>query len=354
VPDAPLISVIIPVYDVEEYLPGCLGSVLGQQGMGQEGLSQPGPGIEVIAVDDASPDRCGQILDAAAAADSRLRVVHLSENQGQGHARNAGLELASGEYAWFVDGDDELAPGALAAMARRLAGRPDLLLIGWEGVYPDRTEPGYGGDLLAAVPAGGCTLTDLPRLVELTMTSWSKLLRRDFLGKLGVSFAAGIHEDIQVSCAALLAAQSIEAVAAPCYRYRRDRGGSAMATAGAGHLAIFDSYARVFDLVAQRQAAGIAVSDAVQAALFERAIWHYSTVLESRTAAGRLVPRRERRAFFARMHADFTARRPPGYAAPPGARGLKFRLVERGWYPAYALAEPLNQLRVRLAALRMR
>lgn len=337
-PDAPLISVVIPVYGVEEYLPGCLDSVLGQ----------PGPDIEVIAVDDASPDRCGQILDAAAAADARLRVVHLSANQGQGHARNTGLELASGEYVWFADGDDALAGGALAAIAGRLASEPDVLLIGWESVYPGRTEPGAGGGLLASVPPGGCTLADQPRLIDLTMTSWSKLLRRDFLGKLGVSFASGIHEDIQVTSAALLAAQSIEAVPQPCYRYRRDRAGSAMATAGDGHLAIFASYARVFDLLAARRAAGLPVSDAVEAAVFERAIWHYSTVLETRTAQGRLVPRGQRRAFFARMHADFAARRPPGYRTPPGARGLKFRLVERGWYPAYALAEPLNQLRVRM------
>jgi CDP-glycerol glycerophosphotransferase len=331
----PLISVVIPVYDVEEDLPGCLDSVLGQ----------PGGDIEVIAVDDASPDRCGQILDDRAAADPRLRVVHLAANGGQGAARNVALGRATGEYVWFVDGDDRLADGALAAIAPRLRPRdgrsPDVLLIDWVSSYRDgRTEPSPGAGLLAAVPAGGVTLAGQPRLIDLTMTSWSKLLRREFLAKLGVTFTAGIHEDVVVTCAALLAAESIEAVDQVCYRYRRDRRGAAMTTAGAAHLAIFTAYERVFGLLAAQDA-----GEAVAAAVFDRAIWHYTTVLQ----AG-LVPRAQRRQFFARMHADFVRYRPAGYRTPPGARGLKFRLVELGSYPLYALAEPLNRLRVALAS----
>jgi CDP-glycerol glycerophosphotransferase len=343
-PGLPLVSVIIPVYDVADYLPGLLDSVLGQDG----------PDIEVIAVDDASPDGCGQLLDARAAADPRLRVVHLDANAGPGHARNTGLGLAAGEYVWFIDGDDLLAAGAPAAIGERLAAagrQPDVLLLGWESSYPDgRTEPNPGAALLGLVPAAGCTLADQPRLIELTMTSWSKLLRREFLAKLGVSFAAGIHEDVLVTCAALLMAESIAAVDQVCYRYRRDRRGSFMATTTAGHLAIFASYERVHALVAAQQAAGAQVSDAVRTAIFERAIWHYSTVLEAPgTGRGGLVPRAERRAFFGRMHADFLAWRPPGYRYPPGPRGLKFRLIGRGSYGLYALAEPLNRVRVGLS-----
>jgi len=69
----PLISVILAVHGVAEYLPGCLDSILGQPDLPA--------GIEVIAVDDASPDGCGAILDARAAADPRLRVIHTSEHQ---------------------------------------------------------------------------------------------------------------------------------------------------------------------------------------------------------------------------------------------------------------------------------
>ena len=329
--ESPLISVIIPVHRVAEYLPECLDSVLGQ----------PAPPIEVIAVDDASPDDSGQILDQRAIADPRLRVVHLPANGGQGPARNAGRALASGQYVWFVDGDDALADGALAAIGARLAcGHPDVLLIGWVSSYPDgRTAPSPGTRLLAQVPAGGCTLADLPRLVDLTMTSWSKLLRREFLD---VGFSSGIHEDVLVTSASLLAATSIQAINQVCYRYRQDRAGAAMATPSAGHLAIFDSYAQVFARLDR-----LSVSDAVRTAFFERAIWHYATILEARAADGRgLVPPRERRRYFARMHDEFTARRPPGYRFPPGPRGIKFRLVATGSYPAYEFLQPLNRLRL--------
>jgi CDP-glycerol glycerophosphotransferase len=338
------ISVIVPVYGVAEYLPGCLDSILTQPGGGD---------LEVIAVDDASPDDCGQILDARAAADPRLQVVHLERNAGQGNARNLALQRACGDYVWFVDADDQVADGAFTAIAAALtAAKPDVLLINWESRYPGRIEPNVGGPLLAAVPAGGCTLAEQPQLLNLTMTSWSKLFRREFLLGLPVSFAAGIHEDIQVTCAALLAADVISAVTQVCYRYRRERPGAAMATTSHAQWAVFDAYERVFDLLARRDAAGQPVTEQVRAAVFERAIWHYSTVLETtgfgvgRVGRPGLVPRSERQQFFARMHADFERYRPPGYRHPDGPRGAKLRLVERGAYRTYSVLEPLNQARV--------
>ena len=83
-------------------------------------------------------------------------------------------------------------------------------------------------------------------------------------------------------------------------------------------------------------------------------MWHYSTVLETtgvgigRLGLPGLVPRSERRRFFGRMHQDFVRYRPGSYRHPPGARGVKLRLVERNAYLTYSLLEPLNQLRVAL------
>jgi CDP-glycerol glycerophosphotransferase len=360
----PVISVIVPVYGVAGYLTGCLDSLLGPGARGE--ASQDGGAsqdedleLEVIAVDDASPDGSGQILDDRAARDPRLRVVHLDRNAGQGNARNLALGLARGDYVWFVDGDDAAAAGALAAIAAALAAaKPDVLLINWQSCYPDgRTEPNIYEALLARVPAGGCTLEEQPQLINLTMTSWSKVFRRDFLAGLGVSFAGGIHEDILVTSAALLTADVIGAVPQVCYYYRRERPGSAMATTSHGQAAVFDSYHRVFELLAGRSAAGQPVSDALQAAFFERAIWHYSTVLQTtgpgigRIGRPGLVPRSERHEFFTRMHADFVRYRPASYQHPVGPRGAKLRLVERNAYWTYSLLEPLNQARVALRRL---
>jgi CDP-glycerol glycerophosphotransferase len=330
-PAEPLISVILPVYGVEAYLEACLDSILA-------GTAD----IEVIAVDDASPDGCGPLLDARAKEDPRLRVIHLAQNAGPGHARNVGLAEATGEYVWFVDADDQLADGALAAVAGRLGrDHPDVLLIDYEDLYPDgKTAPSPGVALLHDTPAAPFTLAGQPRVIHLTMTSWSKVIRRSFLAGIGLSFPAGIHEDVALTCAMLLSAARISALARVCYRYRRDRPGSFMAAPSDGQLAVFSSYEHVFALM---EAARPPVTEQVRAAIFERAIWHYSTVLSGRIG---LVPRAARRPFFEHMHEDYVRYRPPGYEAPPGPKGVKFRLVERNAYWMFTALEPVNRMRV--------
>jgi len=368
-----LISVVIPVHGVAAYLGECLDSVLGPPG-----AHQPGPPIEVIAVDDHSPDDCPAILDRRAAADPRLRVIHLPAALGPGGARNTGLAAATGEYVWFVDGDDMLAGGALPAVAEKLASQHcDVLLIGYEEFYPSgRTSPGPGAALLRAAGTGLTTLAARPELINVSMTCWSKVFRAAFLRDLGVPFGPGIHEDVPVSAAALLTAGRIAALARVCYRYRRGRATSLTTPTSSAHFQIFDSYRQVFDFIAGRlREAGAThlpagatggashvgepavVTDAVRCAVFERAIWHYSVILATggvgigRFGVGGMVPRRRRREFFRRMAADFAARRPAGYQFPPGARGAKLRLVGKNAYWTYSLLEPVNRLRVTLRGL---
>jgi glycosyltransferase involved in cell wall biosynthesis len=92
-----LISVIVPVYKTEPYLRKCLKSIIGQTYKN----------LEIIIVDDGSPDNCGKICDEYAALDSRIKVIH-QKNSGISAARNAGLKIASGEYIGFTDSDDWL------------------------------------------------------------------------------------------------------------------------------------------------------------------------------------------------------------------------------------------------------
>jgi CDP-glycerol glycerophosphotransferase len=320
-PAQPTLSIVIPVYAVEPYLGACLDSI----------LSQAPANIEVIAVDDASPDGCGRILDARARADPRLRVVHLAGHAGPGNARNVGLAQAAGDYVWFVDADDLLADGGLAAVIGRLGqDRPDVLLIGYENLYPGGgTGPGPrpGLALLRAAPAKPFRLVEQLPMIHLTMTAWSKVVRRTFLTGLGVAFAAGIHEDVPVSCAMLLRAERISTLSRVCYQYRQARPGSLLATASSAQLRIFGSYQTVFALAA---AAEPPLAGQVRAALFERAIWHYTTVLP-------LVPRSVRHGYFRRMHGDFVRYQPVGYRHPPGVRGVKFWLVERNAYLIYTV-----------------
>lgn len=97
------ISVIIPVYKVEAYLEECLDSV----------VNQTHRNLEVLLIDDASPDGCGVICDRYAQRDERIRVIHKEKNCGQAAARNTGMELATGEYLFFADSDDWLAGDTL-------------------------------------------------------------------------------------------------------------------------------------------------------------------------------------------------------------------------------------------------
>ena len=93
------ISVIVPVYKVEKYLRKCVDSI----------LAQTYTNLEIILVDDGSPDNCGKICDEYAAKDSRIKVIH-QQNGGLSAARNAGLDIATGDFIGFVDSDDYIAP----------------------------------------------------------------------------------------------------------------------------------------------------------------------------------------------------------------------------------------------------
>ena len=329
----PLISVVIPVHGVEDYLDRCLDSV----------LADPAASLEVIAVDDASPDSCGAIL--AARQDPRLRVLTTTTAAGPGPARDLGAKEATGEYVWFVDGDDEVADGALAAVAEALTRiRPDVLVIDFENLYPDGSvSPSGGAKYLRGAEAG--TLADHPALIHLTMTAWSKVFRRDFLAGLDVSFGStgpAPHEDVPVTTLALLTARRIGVLDRVCYRYRRARRGSFLAAASDANFNIFRSYRQVFNYFSERtELLAPVMPPTVYAAVFERAIWHYTTLIP-------LVPRRRRREFFHQMSADFRRWRPDGFRFPPGPRGVKFRLAARDAYWAYALLDPVNRLRVGL------
>lgn len=94
----PTISIIVPVYNVEAYLPKCIDSI----------LAQTFRDFELILVDDGSPDNCPALCDAAAERDERIRVIH-QKNGGLSAARNAGLDIARGEWIGFVDSDDYIA-----------------------------------------------------------------------------------------------------------------------------------------------------------------------------------------------------------------------------------------------------
>lgn len=120
--DKPLISVIVPVYKVEPYLHRCADSI----------LAQTFKKFELILVDDGSPDNCPQICDEYSEKDNRVKVIHKA-NGGLGSARNAGLDIAVGEYLAFVDSDDYIGPTMLEKMLNSLEGEnADICICGFQ------------------------------------------------------------------------------------------------------------------------------------------------------------------------------------------------------------------------------
>lgn len=125
-----LVSVIIPVYKVEDYLDRCIQSI----------IDQTYKKLEIILVDDGSPDGCPQKCDAWEANDGRIRVLH-KENAGPGMARNTGLDAASGAYITFVDADDYLASDAIETMVNIIErDGSDLVVAQKVKVYDDGHE----------------------------------------------------------------------------------------------------------------------------------------------------------------------------------------------------------------------
>lgn len=114
----PLISIVIPVYNVEEYLPHCIESV----------LRQDYHDYEVVIVDDGSTDRSPEICDEYAVSDDRIRVIH-KMNGGLGEARNTGLEAIKGDYVYFLDSDDSIRPETLSVFVDFMARNGDFSLI---------------------------------------------------------------------------------------------------------------------------------------------------------------------------------------------------------------------------------
>ena len=126
--NTPLLSIIIPVYNVAPYLRQCIESIVNQEG-----------NIEIILIDDGSSDESPSICDEYALKDKRIHVIH-KQNEGVSSARNTGLDVAKGEWIWFVDGDDYIADNVIKEIHQEIQKRPyaDLIQMGMSYLYDDQ------------------------------------------------------------------------------------------------------------------------------------------------------------------------------------------------------------------------
>ncbi|MFJ8030200.1 CDP-glycerol glycerophosphotransferase family protein [Streptomyces sp. NPDC096032] len=310
----PRFSVIVPAYKVQAYLSECLDSV----------LSQSYPDLEVIAVDDCSPDACGAIIDEYAARDTRVKPVHLAENQGLGRARNAGMAEASGDYLVFLDSDDTLTPDALRAVADRIkdSGEPDVLVYDYARTYWDgRTVRNQLSTQLTEEGPAPFRLADRPGLLRVLMVAWNKAYRREFVEAQGFAFPPGYYEDTPWTFPVLMTAESIATLDRVCVHYRQRRQGNILGTTSRRHFDLFEQYDRVFAFVDEHPELA-----AWRPELFRRMIDHYAVVFTKR---GRL-PRGSHGDFLRLARAHYLRHRVPG---PRG--GLRHTLVRHGLHRTF-------------------
>lgn len=214
--NAPLLSIIVPVYKVENYLPKCIDSI----------LAQTFTDFELILVEDGSPDDCPALCDAAAAKDARIRVIH-QKNGGLSAARNAGLDAARGAWIGFVDSDDYIAPEMYEALYKAVQSTgADLALCDYAAVDEAGAPclPPYTG-LAQRVFTG----RELLKRATNTMAqpAWNKLYRRVVFAQL--RYPEGkLNEDLFLIPKVCLQIQKAVVVPKALYYYYVQRGGSIM------------------------------------------------------------------------------------------------------------------------------
>lgn len=214
----PLISVIVPVYRVEKYLERCVKSI----------LSQTYKNLEVILVDDGSPDQCPAICDACAEKDARVKVIH-QENKGLSGARNAGIDAASGEYLAFVDSDDYVSPHFIEELYQLLQdtgcaiGQCRFSYVKGDGLVEE-------GDSAFCIYRGESLMEQLYGPEEKAtcfVVAWNKLYRAELFKETGIRYPEGrIHEDEATTYRLFHEAKKLAFLDRALYGYYTENGGS--------------------------------------------------------------------------------------------------------------------------------
>lgn len=209
--DDPLISVIVPVYNVERYLPECLDSI----------LAQTYENLEILLVDDGSADSSGRICDEYGRRDSRIRVFH-RENRGVAASRNLGMDEARGEIFVFADSDDWVSENLCRTVAENMRDpKTDILCFSWNYEGGEEREkkraPRYPDEVISGKEALGRILTE-----RISIVIWGMAYRRRVAENIRIPVGF-FSEDLGVTYRFVEAAQKVRLIPDILYFYRRDR-----------------------------------------------------------------------------------------------------------------------------------
>lgn len=241
----PKISIIVPMYGVEKYLDKCVKSI----------QNQTIRDIEIILVDDGSPDKCGELAEEYAKKDSRIKVIH-QENSGLGPARNSGMYAASGEYIGFVDSDDWVDVnmfGRLYQVAKKQ--KADIVVSGhcdWtdDKIVRTKRHPLAGKTMMEKSEIDEIRKNLYGRSMEdketeaFPMSVWIAIYKRSMIVENSLKFENIISEDIIFNIAAYKCASSISFTGDTDYCYRNENQPSIMRTFSEKKLKKYEEYLR--------------------------------------------------------------------------------------------------------------
>lgn len=203
----PLVSVIVPIYNVEQYLEECFDSL----------LSQTYENTEIILVDDGSPDASGKLADQLKLRDDRVMVVH-KKNGGLSDARNAGMKIAKGEYITFVDSDDYLDHSFIETLVALVIENDADIVQCDNSRKPDKLGQGSG---VVQIMEGGAAFVELMKYKVVSPTAWGKLYKRSLFTDNGIIFPVGrIHEDTAILYKLIYFAKHVACFNRVLYYYR--------------------------------------------------------------------------------------------------------------------------------------
>jgi glycosyltransferase involved in cell wall biosynthesis len=204
------ISVIVPIYKVEKYLDRCIESI----------ASQTYKNLEIILVDDGSPDNCPQICDKWAGKDSRIKVIH-KQNGGVSSARNAGLDVATGDFVAFVDSDDYVEKGYIQTMySKQKAYKVDFVCCSVNDVYEDTGKIEQNVPVSEDVVISDAHIFDsyYANYSKILIVPWNKLYKKEIFKN--IRFRENmVYEDTEIILRILHSVSSIAIIPNILYNY---------------------------------------------------------------------------------------------------------------------------------------
>lgn len=209
------LTIIIPVYNIKEYIERCVSS------LGNISDTQ----IEILIIDDGSTDGSDIVCEKLSQTNKSVKVIH-QQNMGLSEARNTGIRNASGDYIFFVDGDDYLSDGAVGYILNAINTCSDIYIIDhanvYDGIKKEIVEKKFKPNV--SVMSGSEVLA-----MNGAISAWSSICKKTFLHDNNLYFTPNlIHEDFEFSIRLYSLAKSVEHLSVPIYNYVCDRAGSIM------------------------------------------------------------------------------------------------------------------------------